>query len=275
MQLFGCNCVCRLTIFGVLFACGIYATILSSEEIKLPPRSPEVEGEIISTFLQRVEHLEHEIKVFRAELEDKTFSLERSLRAVQLHVANFSDVTEDTEKITPANVVNSPSTENFPEGVEPDRQILDKEQLVSSQVLEKPFLLEQEQMALDPDTLYRKGADFFKTGFYLEAIEAYSSFIKDHPTHTQVGGATYRLGEAYYELRFFQKAILQYEHLIEVFPENAVKPHAMLKLAYCYYEIGEPEESLAILERIKLFFPGSKAAELAEGRLKRLMFESP
>ncbi|MDC3202848.1 tetratricopeptide repeat protein [Gammaproteobacteria bacterium] len=258
-----------------MFACGSYATILSSEEIKLPPRSPEVEGEIISTLLQRVEHLENEIKVLRAELEDKTFSLERSLREVQLHVANFSDVTEDTEKITPANVVNSPSTENFPEGVEPDRQILDKEQLVSSQVLEKPFLLEQEPMALDPDTLYRKGADFFKTGFYLEAIEAYSSLIKDHPTHTRVGDATYRLGEAYYELRFFQKAILQYERLIELFPENAVKPNAMLKLAYCYYEIGEPEESLAILERIKLFFPGSKAAELSEGRLKRLMFESP
>jgi outer membrane protein assembly factor BamD (BamD/ComL family) len=69
--------------------------------------------------------------------------------------------------------------------------------------------------------------------------------------------------------------MLQYERLIEVFPENAVKPHAMLKLAYCYYEIGEPEESLAILERIKLFFPGSKVAELSERRLKRLMFESP
>ena len=266
MQLFGCNCVCRLMIFGILFACGIYATILSSEEIKLPPRSHEVDGEIISTLLQRVGHLENEIKVLRAELEDKTFSLDRSLREVQLHVANFSDVTEDTEKSTPSNVLNDPRAESFPERIESDRQVLDKE---------KPFLLEQEPMALDPDTLYRKGADFFKTGFYLEAIEAYSSFIKDHPTHTRVGGATYRLGEAYYELRFFRKAILQYERLIEVFPENAVKPHAMLKLAYCYYEIGEPEESLAILERIKLFFPGSKVAELSERRLKRLMFESP
>ena len=275
MQLFGCNCVCRLMVFGVFFACGIYATILSSEEIKLPPRSHAVDGEIISTLLQRVGHLENEMKILRAELEDKTFSLDRSLREVQLHVANFSDVTEDTEKITPSNVLNDASAESFPERIEPDRQILDKEKLVSSQVSEKLFLLEQEPMALDPDTLYRKGADFFKTGFYLEAIEAYSSFIKDHPTHTRVGGATYQLGEAYYELRFFQKAILQYERLIEVFPENAVKPHAMLKLAYCYYEIGEPEESLAILERIKLFFPGSKAAELAEGRLKRLMFESP
>ena len=274
-QFFGGTCVCGLIIAGALFSYGTYAAVTGSGELKLSTRNHEIGGEIVGELLQRIEYLESEMRVLRAELEGKTFSLDRSLREVKLHITNFSDVIDSAESPLNPNAVSEISVEASLQKVEIDRQNSDEESLVLSGAPDEPYLLEEEPTVFDPDTLYGKGAESFKTGSYQEAIDAYTSFIRSHPGDTRVGGATYRLGETYYQLRLFQEAILQYERLIETFPEEAVKPHAMLKLAYCYYEIGESEKALVILERIKLFFPGSKVAELSEQRLKRLMVGPP
>ncbi len=266
--------VCVTIIASIFSSCAINAAVAEFKD-ESSIHNQEIDRGITRELWERIEYLEREMKVLRSELEGKTFTLDLALREVKSHIVNFPDPINGVQNTSNLKIISAVIGETSLQKAELSGQNIVEVSTALAGAKEERALLEDGSFFFDPDTLYRKGMDSFKVGNYQEAVEAYSSFIKNYPGDMREGSATYRLGEVYYELRLFQKAVLQYERLIKNFPEDPIKPHAMLKLAYCHYELGDPEAALALLEKIKIFFPGSKASELSEQRLKRLMFESP
>ena len=57
------------------------------------------------------------------------------------------------------------------------------------------------------------------------------------------------------------------------YPESQKLTHALLKVGYSYHELGKIPEAKASLEDLKLRYPGTTAARLADERLQRIRLE--
>ena len=61
-----------------------------------------------------------------------------------------------------------------------------------------------------------------------------------------------------------------FQRLLTQFPQSEKAPDALLKLGYCQLELKQTDAGKATLQSVISKYPGSRAASLAQERLRRL-----
>jgi tol-pal system protein YbgF len=123
------------------------------------------------------------------------------------------------------------------------------------------------------DASYQSAFDLLKIGQYDKSIQAYGDFLKRFPGSPHADNAQYWLAEAYYLTHRYEPAISEYNKLVGSYPESPKLTQALLKVGYSYHELGKIPEAKATLEDLKLRYPGTTAARLADERLQRIRLE--
>ncbi|MGH8554121.1 MAG: tol-pal system protein YbgF [Gammaproteobacteria bacterium] len=122
---------------------------------------------------------------------------------------------------------------------------------------------------------YRRAFDLLKVGNYNDSISAFNNFIGQYPKSAHADNAQYWLAEAYYVTHQYQPAISEYTKLVEHYPESQKLTHALLKIGYSYHELGQVDQARTSLESLRVRYPGTTAARLADERLQRIRLEQP
>ena len=123
------------------------------------------------------------------------------------------------------------------------------------------------------DASYQSAFDLLKIGEYDKSITAFGDFLTRFPGSSHADNAQYWLAEAYYVTHRYEPAISEYNKLVGSYPESQKLTHALLKVGYSYHELGKIPEAKATLEDLKLRYPGTTAARLADERLQRIRLE--
>ncbi|MGH8733447.1 MAG: tol-pal system protein YbgF, partial [Burkholderiales bacterium] len=123
------------------------------------------------------------------------------------------------------------------------------------------------------DASYQSAFDLLKIGQYDKSITAFGDFLTRFPGSPHADNAQYWLAEAYYVTHRYEPAISEYNKLVGSYPESQKLTHALLKIGYSYHELGKIPEAKQSLEDLKLRYPGTTAARLADERLQRIRLE--
>jgi tol-pal system protein YbgF len=133
---------------------------------------------------------------------------------------------------------------------------------------------EQKKAALakpeNPDELYQKGLDTFKSGDAQKARELLTRFIERNPNHPMVANAHYWLGETYYSEKKYDQAILEFQEIIKNFPDKEKVPAAELKQGMAFKELGDRKSARYLFKKVIDDFPASDEAKIAKEKLKSL-----
>ncbi|MFH0340898.1 MAG: tol-pal system protein YbgF [Chromatiales bacterium] len=243
--------------------------------------------------LNQVERLHQEVKRLRGEMEVQAHRLEKSEERDE---RLYSDLDRRLQPLEtgagdPGNARNestSPEVMSPPRAVAPaaSRPMDD-----SNGALETPAhdIGEAPSSVGAPDTGttiaaarasheeddYRRAFDLLKVGNYNDSISAFNSFLGQYPKSAHADNAQYWLAEAYYVTHQYQPAISEYTKLVERYPESQKLTHALLKIGYSHHELGQLDQAKTSLESLRVRYPGTTAARLADERLQRIRLEQP
>ncbi|PXV54754.1 tol-pal system protein YbgF [Dyella jiangningensis] len=115
--------------------------------------------------------------------------------------------------------------------------------------------------------------DAFKSlraGDYVKSSRDFRNFIQQYPDSSLLPNAFYWLGESYYATSNYQVALEAFQHLVSQFPQSEKVPDALLKVGYSQLELKQVDAGKATLKNVTAKYPGSRAAGLAQERLRRL-----
>ena len=122
----------------------------------------------------------------------------------------------------------------------------------------------------NPDTLYQKGLDTYKSGDFQKARDIFARFVEQYPTHGMVSNARYWLGETYYSEKKYDQAILEFQEVIKNFPGKEKVPAAMLKQGMAFKELGDKKSARYLYTKLLNDYPASDEAKAAKEKLKAL-----
>ena len=109
-----------------------------------------------------------------------------------------------------------------------------------------------------------------RNGDFVQASRGFRTFIQQYPESPLMPNAYYWLGESYYGTLNYAVAAEAFQRLLSQYPQSDKAPDAMLKLGYSQLELKQPDQGKATLKSVTTKYPGSKAASLAQERLRRL-----
>ncbi|HZY33461.1 MAG TPA: tetratricopeptide repeat protein, partial [Rhodanobacter sp.] len=79
---------------------------------------------------------------------------------------------------------------------------------------------------------------------------------------------------SYYVTMNYPVALETFQRLLSQFPQSEKAPDALLKVGYSQLELKQTDAAKATLQALASKYPGSKAAGLAQERLRRLQLQS-
>lgn len=109
-----------------------------------------------------------------------------------------------------------------------------------------------------------------RAGDYVSASRDFRGFIQKYPSDALTPNAFYWLGESYYATMNYPVALEAFQHLLTQFPQSEKAPDALLKVGYCQLELKQLPQAKATLTMVGSKYPGSKAASLAQERLRQI-----
>lgn len=116
---------------------------------------------------------------------------------------------------------------------------------------------------------YHKAYGLLKGSKYA-GIKAFKSFIEKYPKSRHSENAHYWLGEAYYGTKNYKEAVKQFVVVLNKFKSGSKASDAALKLGYSFYHLRDWELARRTFEDVVKFFPKTKAAGLADKRLRKM-----
>ncbi|WP_201314926.1 tol-pal system protein YbgF [Dyella sp. EPa41] len=121
---------------------------------------------------------------------------------------------------------------------------------------------------------YDEAFKSLRGGDYVAASRGFRGFIQQYPDSPLLPNAYYWLGESYYVTMNYSVALEAFQRLLSQFPQSEKAPDAMLKVGYSQIELKQVDAGKATLKNVSAKFPGTKAAGLAQERLRRLQVPS-
>lgn len=109
-----------------------------------------------------------------------------------------------------------------------------------------------------------------RAGDYVSASRNFRGFIQKYPSDALTPNAFYWLGESYYATMNYPVALESFQHLLTQFPQSDKAPDALLKVGYCQLELKQLPQAKGTLSMVVSKYPGSKAAGLAQERLRQI-----
>ena len=111
-------------------------------------------------------------------------------------------------------------------------------------------------------------------GDYVKASRGFRDFLQQYPDSNLAPNAYYWLGESYYATSNYPVALEAFQRLVSRYPQSDKAPDGLLKLGYTQLELKQNDAAKATLKSVPVKYPGSKAASLAQDRLRRLQVQS-
>jgi tol-pal system protein YbgF len=111
-------------------------------------------------------------------------------------------------------------------------------------------------------------------GDYAQASRGFRTFIQQYPDNALTSNAWYWLGESYYVTMNYPVALEAFQRLLSQFPQSEKAPDALLKVGYSQLELKQLDAGKATLQAVTTKYPDSRAASLAQERLRRLQLQS-
>jgi tol-pal system protein YbgF len=111
-------------------------------------------------------------------------------------------------------------------------------------------------------------------GDYATASRGFRGFLQQYPDSTLAPNAYYWLGESYYVTMNYPVAVEAFQRLLKQYPQSDKAPDGLLKLGYCQFELKQKDAAVATLKSVSTKYPGSKAAGLAQERLRRIQLQA-
>ncbi|WP_266157644.1 tol-pal system protein YbgF [Dyella silvatica] len=124
--------------------------------------------------------------------------------------------------------------------------------------------------AAGAQAIYDAAFKSLRSGDYAQASRGFRGFIQQYPDHALTPNAFYWLGESYYVTMNYPVALETFQHLLSQFPQSDKVPDALLKVGYSQLELKQTDAAKATLKSVTAKYPGSKAAGLAQERLRRV-----
>jgi tol-pal system protein YbgF len=109
-----------------------------------------------------------------------------------------------------------------------------------------------------------------RAGDYVTASRGFRDFLVKYPDSPLAPNAYYWLGESYYVTMNYQVAIEAFQRLVKNYPQSDKVSDGLLKVGYCQIELKQQDAAIATLKQVTTKYPGTKAAGLAQERLRRL-----
>jgi tol-pal system protein YbgF len=118
-----------------------------------------------------------------------------------------------------------------------------------------------------PPADYVKAFGLYSANNFAAAIEAFESFMKQHPQSDYAANALYWIGECHYSLSDMPKAKEAFFKVAGSYPSSPKVPDSLLKLGYTLTAMKEKEKALAIYDSLIKSYPSSPAAAKARERM--------
>ncbi len=120
----------------------------------------------------------------------------------------------------------------------------------------------------NPEALYQKALDTFRSGDTQKARELFSKFLERYPKHDLAANAHYWIGETYYGEKNYDQAILAFQDVIKNFPGKEKAPAAMRKQALAFRALGDTKSARYVLKKLVEEHPLAEEAKTAKEKLK-------
>ncbi|TCV93934.1 tol-pal system protein YbgF [Luteibacter rhizovicinus] len=121
-----------------------------------------------------------------------------------------------------------------------------------------------EQAAYDAAFKSLRGGDF------VAASRGFRDFLQQYPDSPLAPNAYYWLGESYYATMNYPVALEAFQRLVKLYPQSEKVSDGLLKVGYCQAQLKQNDAATATLKSVVSKYPGSKAASLAQERLRRM-----
>jgi len=237
-----------------------------------------LDNKALLDMLDLLESLKTEVSTLRGQVEVQTHTIEQ-LKQKQRDL--YTDIDQrlqriDTNKTT---ATTSPALDTLDStanqyGATDDKPTPEQGLVVetSSELTNKTDASDDEEQ-IDPqkaEAIYQRAFELLKQSQYDQAQKAFKDFLKDYPNSAFSDNAQYWLGEANYVMQKYELAINEYQALLNTFPNSKKVSHALLKIGYSYAELGNAADATKTLNKVKLQYPGTTAARLADERLRKI-----
>ncbi|MET4677458.1 MULTISPECIES: tol-pal system protein YbgF [unclassified Luteibacter] len=122
----------------------------------------------------------------------------------------------------------------------------------------------------DQQAAYDAAFKSLRAGDYVTASRGFRDFLVKYPDSPLAPNAYYWLGESYYVTMNYPVAIEAFQRLVKQYPQSDKVSDGLLKVGYCQIELKQQDAAIATLKQVGTKYPGTKAAGLAQERLRRL-----
>jgi len=122
----------------------------------------------------------------------------------------------------------------------------------------------------DQQAAYDAAFKSLRAGDYVSASRGFRDFLVKYPESPLAPNAYYWLGESYYVTMNYPVAIEAFQRLVKQYPQSDKVSDGLLKVGYCQIELKQQDAAIATLKQVTAKYPGTKAAGLAQERLRRL-----
>lgn len=122
----------------------------------------------------------------------------------------------------------------------------------------------------DQQSAYDTAFKSLRAGDYVTASRGFRDFLVKYPDSSLAPNAYYWLGESYYVTMNYPVAIEAFQRLVKQYPQSDKVSDGLLKVGYCQIELKQQDAAIATLKQVTTKYPGTKAAGLAQERLRRL-----
>jgi tol-pal system protein YbgF len=252
--------------------------------------APAASSDAMSLLLDQIRDLQREVQALRAMVEEQSFELRKMKRDSLSRYTNVDERLSDLESgaavVASNNVAsnrNMRSTTNDASMAAANNVPASNQRAASDNSLQKlntatsrPSSIQNagrgtlEPAVLSEQQLYQMAYDsVIKSDFELSIAE-FDQYLSIYPEGRFVTNAHYWKGQAYLYLNRFTEAVLSYDVIINQKEESAKLPDAMYGLALAYEGMGNIPRAKQLLNDIKIKFPNTGVANLADTRLLSL-----
>jgi tetratricopeptide (TPR) repeat protein len=124
------------------------------------------------------------------------------------------------------------------------------------------------------EATFKLGWCWMQLGHFDKAVESFSAFIRDFPTHSKVPTALAQLGSAHMQLRQYPAAQKDFAELTKRFPKAREREFGLENLALIHGQVGDQAGMAEKFEVLLKEFPESAARAKAHYWIGRTAFEA-
>jgi tol-pal system protein YbgF len=209
-------------------------------------RAVERANQALVQLQQQIESARQELRALRGQIEEARHELEQT-RQQQRDL--YADLDRRLLLLESASGLTAPKVQGAPAGTAPT---------------------EDDVVAADEEAIYGDAFAALKAGRYEEAMQGFRLYLTKYPDGPRADGASYWLGEAHYVQKDYTAALKAFQSVVNDFPDSRKAGDALLKVGYCQYELKAFRNARATLDKVRVNYPGTETARLAEQRLARM-----